>query len=161
MLARAGFRDNARLAHSDGEQDLPDAIVDLVRAGVIQLVALEPDLRAAHGFGQPLGEIERAGPPDIMFEQVVELRLKGGIGLRGAIFALQIEHQRHQRLGDVAPAVIAEMAAFVGHVTHAVGESGGLVRLRSLFGHRHSDWQRVRSMSTGFTCGCRPKQRRR
>ena len=60
------------------EQDLADAIVDLVRAGVVELVALEVDLRAFPRarramLGQALGEIERAGAADIMFEQIVEL----------------------------------------------------------------------------------------
>ena len=51
VLARAGLCNDARLAHADREQDLPDAVVDLVRAGVIELVALEPHLRAAQRFG--------------------------------------------------------------------------------------------------------------
>jgi hypothetical protein len=49
-----------------------------------------------------------------MFEQVVEFRLKCRIGLRGAVFTLQIEHQRHQGFSDVAPAELAEMAAIIG-----------------------------------------------
>ena len=36
-----------RLAHAPGQQDLADAVVDLVRAGMVQLVALEVDLGAA------------------------------------------------------------------------------------------------------------------
>ncbi len=59
VLAGAGLGDDARLAHALGEQDLAEAIVDLVRAGVVQLLALEIDLRAAEMLGQPLGEIER------------------------------------------------------------------------------------------------------
>ena len=47
VLAGAGLGDDARLAHAAGEQDLAEAIVDLVRAGVVQLVALEVDLCAA------------------------------------------------------------------------------------------------------------------
>ena len=82
MLACAGFGDDALLAHAASEQDLPDHVVDLVRAGVVQLLALEVDFCAAEVFGQPLGEIERARAPDIMLEQVVELGLEGGIGLR-------------------------------------------------------------------------------
>jgi hypothetical protein len=50
MLASAGLGNDARLAHPDGEQNLADAVVDLVRAGVVELVALEPDLRA---FARP------------------------------------------------------------------------------------------------------------
>ena len=68
VLAGAGLGDDARLAHARGEQDLAQAVVDLVAAGVVELVALEVDLGAALAaeaqprevLGQPLGEIERA-----------------------------------------------------------------------------------------------------
>ena len=74
MLAGAGFGDDPRLAHAPGQQDLAEAIVDLVRAGVVQLVALEIDLRAAEMLGQPLGEIERARPAGIMLVEIVAVR---------------------------------------------------------------------------------------
>ena len=63
VLAGAGLGDDPGLAHAPGEQDLAQAVVDLVRAGVVQLVALEVDLGAAEMLGQPLGEIERARAP--------------------------------------------------------------------------------------------------
>ena len=47
MLAGAGLGDDARLAHAPGEQRLADGVVDLVRAGVVQVLALEQDPRAA------------------------------------------------------------------------------------------------------------------
>ena len=47
VLAGARLGDDARLAHAPGEQDLAEHVVDLVRAGVVQLLALEVDLRAA------------------------------------------------------------------------------------------------------------------
>jgi hypothetical protein len=55
-----------------------------------------------------------------MFEQVVELGSKRGVSLRGAIFALEIQHERHQRFGDIAPAELAEMAAIVRLVAEGV-----------------------------------------
>ena len=51
------------LLHALGQQDLADAVVDLVRAGVVELFALEVDLRAAAVFGQALGEVQRRGRP--------------------------------------------------------------------------------------------------
>ena len=60
MLAGAGLGDDARLAHPAGEQDLAEHVVDLVRAGVVELLALEIDLCAAELLRQPFGEIERA-----------------------------------------------------------------------------------------------------
>ena len=133
MLARAGLGDDAGLAHAHGEQDLAHAIVDLVRAGVIQLVALEPDLRAfprrgafAHMIGQALGIIKRAWAPDIMFQQIVELRPERRVLLGCAIFALQIEDERHERLGDIASAIGAEMPTVIGAGTIAVRLGNGL-----------------------------------
>ena len=43
VLARAGFRDDALLAHAPGQQRLPERVVDLVRAGMQQVFALEVD----------------------------------------------------------------------------------------------------------------------
>ena len=70
VLAGARLGDDARLAHAARQQDLAEAVVDLVRAGVIELVALEVDLGAgpaaggrrnlAQVLGETLGEIERA-----------------------------------------------------------------------------------------------------
>ena len=113
MLAGAGFRDDARLAHAARQQNLAEAIVDLVRAGVVEVFALQIDLRAAEMRRQPFGEIERARPADIMLQQSVQLGVKGWIVLRFFVGPLEIEHQRHQRLGDKAAAIGAKMAALV------------------------------------------------
>jgi hypothetical protein len=47
VLAGAGFRDHAVLAHALDEQSLAEAVVDFVRAGVEQVFALEIDFCAA------------------------------------------------------------------------------------------------------------------
>ena len=47
MLPRAGLGDHAMLAHALDQQRLPQAVVDLVRAGVQQVFALQINLRAA------------------------------------------------------------------------------------------------------------------
>ena len=64
MLASAGFRDDPRLAHTHSQQNLANAVVDLMRAGVVQFITFEPDLRAfarrrvlADFLGQTLGII--------------------------------------------------------------------------------------------------------
>ena len=130
MLAGAGLGDDAGLAHAPRQQDLAHHIVDLVRAGMIELVALEIDLGAAQMLGQPLGEIERARPSDIMFEETVELGLEGGIGLRILIGLLQFEDERHQGFGDEAAAIDAEQPLFVG--PGAIGIGNGDVHERYL-----------------------------
>ncbi len=67
MLAGAGLSDNAPLAHVPGQENLPHGVVDLMRAGVAQILALEIDRRPAQAAGQSVGEIERRFPADIFF----------------------------------------------------------------------------------------------
>ena len=90
VLARAGFGDHAFLAHALGEQSLAERVVDLVRAGVEQVFALEVDFCAAERFGEALGEVERRGAAGVISEQRVELGLKGGVRLGDFVFALEL-----------------------------------------------------------------------
>jgi hypothetical protein len=113
MLAGAGLGDDALLAHSPRHHDLAKHIVDLVRAGVVELLALEIDFGAAKMLGEALGEIQRRRPADIVPEVAVHFRTEGRIGLGDGIGLLQIENQRHQRFGDKASAENAEMPALV------------------------------------------------
>ena len=47
VLARAGLGDDPPLAHALGQQRLAERVVDLVRAGVGEVLALQEDARAA------------------------------------------------------------------------------------------------------------------
>ena len=47
VLPRARLRDDALLPHSLREEGLADGVVDLVRARVVQVLALEVDVRGA------------------------------------------------------------------------------------------------------------------
>ena len=58
MLARTGFGDDPGLAHFHGQEDLAHAIVDLVRAGVVELVAFEVNFRAAEMLCEPFGVVQ-------------------------------------------------------------------------------------------------------
>ena len=113
MLAGSGLGDDPGLAHAAGQQDLADTVVDLVRAGVVQVLALEIDLRPAEMVGQALGEIERRGSAHIMGQQAIQLGLEGGVFLGGQIGGLQVQHQRHQGFGHIAAAELAEPAVGV------------------------------------------------
>ena len=114
VLAGAGLGDDARLAHALGEQDLAQAVVDLVAAGVIELVALEVDFRATQMLGQALGEIERARPAGIVRVERVELLLEGRVRPRILVGPPQLQDQRHQGFGDEAPTENAEESPVVG-----------------------------------------------
>ena len=133
VLARTGLGDDARLAHALGEQDLAEAVVDLVTAGVIELVALQVDLRAAEVLGEALGEIQGARTSGVVRVEVIELRLERRIGLRLVVRLLQIEDQRHQCLGDKAAAENAEVPPFIGPAAERV-EFGVF---RFIAGRRH------------------------
>ena len=101
------------LAHAAGEQDLAKAIVDLVAAGVVQLVALEIDLRATEMLAQPLRVIERRRPAAIVAQQTGQLLLKLGVGLCSLIGFLQLENKRHERFGDETASEVSEVAALI------------------------------------------------
>ena len=51
VLTRAGFGNHAFFAHAAGKQCLTDGVVDFVRAGVVQIFTLQPDLCAAQMLG--------------------------------------------------------------------------------------------------------------
>ena len=60
VLAGAGLGDDAPLAHAPRQQRLAQAVVDLVRAGVQQVLALEVDARAAQQFRSAAGRSRAA-----------------------------------------------------------------------------------------------------
>jgi hypothetical protein len=122
MLAGAGFRDHARLAHASRQEGLADAVVDLVRPGVVEVFSLQVDLSAAEQARPALGVIDRIGPADVMLEVVFVLGAEGGIGLRRGVGLAQFGQRRHQGLGDEDASVRTEMAArirqVIGKVLH-------------------------------------------
>ena len=113
VLSCACFGDDAGLAHAHGKQNLTETIIDLVRAGMVQLVAFEIDLGFTIMLGDPLSKIKRAWTADIMRPEIIHLRFEGRVFLGRFIFSFKIEDQRHQRLSDIAPAKIAKAACIV------------------------------------------------
>ena len=106
----------ALLAHAPRQQGLAQAVVDLVRAGVQQVLALDVDLRAAVDFAQALGVIERRGPAGVVGEQILQLGLKRRIEARFQIRLLQFFERRHEDFGNVSAAVGTEVSAGVGRL---------------------------------------------
>ena len=119
MLAGAGFGDDTALAEALCEQRLADAIVDLVRARVIQILALQPDLRAAELARPALGVIDGRRTADVMLELALEFRDEVGIVAVARVLRLQLVERRNQRLGDEHAAVGAEMSALVGQIMYS------------------------------------------
>ena len=79
VLAGAGLGDHAGLAHVPGQQCLAHGVVDLVRAGVVEVLALEHDARTADLARQALGVVQRAGPAHVVRQVAVELGHEPGV----------------------------------------------------------------------------------
>ena len=107
VLARAGLRDDAVLAEPPREHRLAERVVELVRAGVEEVLPLEVDPLAGR---EALRERERRRPAGVRREQRVELRAEAVVLLRGAPAGVELVERGDQRLRDVAPAVLAEVA---------------------------------------------------
>src|SRR5262249_40010101 len=110
VLARAGFRDDARLAHAHGEESLADGVIDFVRAGVQQVFALKIYTRAAEMRSQTRCELQRRWPASEIPEQILEARLKRCVGLRLFVGVLQLEERHHECFRHIAAAVGTEAA---------------------------------------------------
>ncbi len=114
VLARAGLGDDARLAHAARQQRLADGVVHLVRAGVVEVLALEVDLRAAQLAAHALGVVDRAGPAHEVRELVAEFGEEVRVVLVLLVGRLQFVDGVGERLAHEAAAVDAEVASGVG-----------------------------------------------
>ena len=114
VLSGAGLGDDAALAHPLREQALSERVVDLVRAGVGEVLALDVDARAAKLASQVLGVVERRGPADVVAGQVLQPGLELLVSLRGAVFGLELVDRAHERLGHELSSELAEAPSLVG-----------------------------------------------
>ena len=110
VLARAGFGNDAGFAHALGEEDLAHRVVDLVRAGVVKVFALEINFRTAEFLGEAFGKIKRRGATNEFREVIGQFLLKFRVVLRAEVFSLQLLHWVHQRLRHVTSAIRTEVA---------------------------------------------------
>ena len=94
----------------------PDGIVDFVRAGVEQILALEINFRAAQFACEPFGKIKRRGPSAKLAQIIIQFRLKFQVLLGAIILLLQLLQGIHQRLRHVTPAIGTETSAGIGQI---------------------------------------------
>ena len=120
MLACTGLGDDFGFAHTLGDQRLTDHVVDLVRACMVQLIALQIQLCAAKMGGHPLGKIQRAGAADIMRLVIFQFTLEVGISDGAVIGLFNLQDQRHQGFGNKPAAMHAEPAAIIWLVAKRV-----------------------------------------
>ena len=119
VLPGARLRDDPLLAHPAGEQALTEHIIDLVRAGVREVLTLEVDARAAARFGQPARAPERRRPACVLAAQRVELGIEIVVCARVGEGLLELIERVHERFGNVLAAEAAEVTAGVGICVHA------------------------------------------
>ena len=113
VLARPGLGDHLFLPHPPGEEDLPQGVVDLVRARVVHVLPLEVDLRAAEGLGEPPRLVEGRLPPRVLMEIKGKLLFEGRILAGRAIGRLQLQEGGHQGFRRIASPEDPEMAVSV------------------------------------------------
>ena len=114
VLAGAGLGDDAPLAHALREERLPERVVDLVRAGVREVLALEEDARAAERLAEPPRLVERRRPArrsraaaDAAVRRTPSSAARRGTPPRSSVDG------RHERLRHEPAAVGAVVAARV------------------------------------------------
>ena len=73
VLTGPGLGDHPLLAHPLGQQRLAQRVVDLVGPGVVQVLALQINLRPAKMLGQPPSEIQRTGAARIIAQIPLQL----------------------------------------------------------------------------------------
>ena len=109
VLAGAGLGDDARLAHALREQRLAERVVDLVRAGVVEVFALEVDRAPPAARAARRGRAARAGRRSRAGASPSSARKAGSA--RSLPAALELVERGHQRLRHVAAAVGAVVGA--------------------------------------------------
>src|SRR5262249_29651155 len=116
VLARAGLGDDPLLAEPPREHGLAERVVELVRAGVQQVLALQVEALVR---SEALGAGEWCRPARIARQQAVQLAVELVALPRGAPAGLELVERRDQRLGHVPPAVRPERATHRAASTQA------------------------------------------
>ena len=101
---------------SPGQQRLAEDVVDLVRAGVVEVLALEQDPRAAGVLGEPARIGDGARPPGVGRQQAGQLGLERRVVPGLLVGRGELVQRGDQRLGHEPAAVRAEVPGRVGDV---------------------------------------------
>ena len=118
MLAGTGFGDHAGLAHALDEQGLSERVVDLVRAGVVQILALQKDSGVETGLlldecGEARGFGQRARTAHVTLLKRHEFLVEFGVGLGLVVDALQLVEGGDEGLGHIAAAELSPVRSLM------------------------------------------------
>jgi hypothetical protein len=116
VLPGAGLGDHTRFAHALGQEGLADGVVDLVGAGVVEVFALQEDLRAAHLATHACRVVHGRGAAHKVRQLGLEFGDEFGVVLVFGVGLTQFVDGMRQCLGHKAAAVNAKVALGVGLV---------------------------------------------
>ena len=108
VLTGAGFRDQTGLAHLFRQQCLTEHVVDLMGAGVVQILAFEVDLRTAEVVCHMLRKVQARRTSCVVVQQLGQLCVEFRIVLIVVIGFFQLDDSVHQRFRHVLTAVYAK-----------------------------------------------------
>ena len=114
VLSCAGLCNHTGFAHAFGQHGLANGVVDLVRAGVIQVFTFQVNLRATHLAADASGMVDGGGATHKMRQLGFELGDKSGVVLVLGVGVFQLFDGMGQRFADKTAAVNAKVAAGVG-----------------------------------------------
>ena len=130
MLACTCLCNDARLAHALGKQGLANGVVDLVCAGMIEVLSLEKDLRAAKFTAPAFCMVDRGWTPDIVLQVRIQFCLEFGILHVFLVGKTQFMQRLHESFGNENAAIGAKVAILVRHVlpvSCCLGRHAGLL----------------------------------
>jgi len=116
MLAGARLGDHPVLAHAPGEERLAEGVVDLVGAGVAEVLAFEVNIGPAIMAGQACRIVKQGFPSGVFLKVTAEFRLEIRIILRFCVKILQFIQCGHDGFRYETAAKSAESAIFIRHV---------------------------------------------
>jgi hypothetical protein len=113
VLAGAGLGDDPLLAHPLGKETLAERVVDLVRAGVREILPLQVNPRSAAEIGQVAREVQRRRAADIISRETIHHVLELGVAASVVVSGFQLVERRHQRLRRILAAELPKSATRV------------------------------------------------
>ena len=114
MLAGTRLGNHPRLAHELRQQRLAQAVIDLVRARMVQILPFQVNLRPAQLLRQPPCMKNRTGPAHIIGHQRRQLILKVGLLTDRLVGRVDVIHRLLQRRRHQLSAVAAKIALRIG-----------------------------------------------
>ena len=108
VLTGTGLCDQTGLAHFFRQQRLTEHVVDLMCAGVVEILALEIDLRTAEVTGHMLRKVQPRRTACVVVQQLGQLCVEFRIVLIVVVGFLQLDNRVHQRFRHILTAVYAK-----------------------------------------------------